>query len=831
MSQLVLPNDVMLVLGPHRSGSSAMTRVFGLLGYGLPKTLIKDNASNRRGHWESQPVIRLNEAFMQSGDIVWSDWVAGHLSKMRAADIRDFEHDLLSVIADEYSGGKPAIIKDPRLCRLMPFYRRALEDKAKLRVVIPVRNPLEAVQSLVRRNGISDVNAALLWLRYMLDAVAFSEGLPRAFVSYEKMLDDPSAVLSAAETALEISYPKPVLTALDDIQAFLSGTLRNQVFSNEDTFQNDLTHGWISDTYDAMRTLAQDAHDQTALKTLSNIRTQFDAAEPILGYLVGRTDRENAALRRSAAAAQAGLELRKQQVTALREAHQSSDAELASLESRCNALMASLDSKTQQLTAQQDLHDALTATHTALHDAHAHLQSEKEAEEAAHAKLVASFEETEREAVTLRGALEDATESAKARDKEQKKAASSLKREISHLRSRTAELEEQVKAHKRSFQEIQNSRMWRLTKPLRAVGNVLRRQSAPSGKKPASHAVTNAPRPSEDSEPRPNSTDIARIETSPYFDPGYYVRTYPVAGDHPDGPAGHYLKIGWRKGYDPSAVFNSRAYEHAHADLPDHDRCPLLRFMDAYPDLLPVKPSGAADRFQTMPKIAVFTAITAGHDTLKEPLGPVDGVEFFVFTDATVPVGSIWQKRAPEYVDADPVRTARFVKTHPHLYFSGFDYAIWMDANLTLLYHPIELLPHPNDSKPLHTWRHPLRICAYEEGRVCMELGKDDVDTIRHDMDRLSDQDFPKNAGLMETSVIVSNMRSDSVASVYNHWWARIEQGSRRDQLSLPAVLHQTGVEIGFLAPNRICMRTDPRFHYVKHITPEPSEIDTERAA
>ena len=60
MIERPLPSRIVLVPGMHRSGSSAVARVLGLLGHELPRTLIKDNASNRRGHWESEPVVRLN---------------------------------------------------------------------------------------------------------------------------------------------------------------------------------------------------------------------------------------------------------------------------------------------------------------------------------------------------------------------------------------------------------------------------------------------------------------------------------------------------------------------------------------------------------------------------------------------------------------------------------------------------------------------------------------------------------------------------------------------------------------------------------------------------
>jgi hypothetical protein len=48
------PRVCLLVLGVHRSGTSAVTRVLSILGAALPRTLLGAGPSNESGHWESE---------------------------------------------------------------------------------------------------------------------------------------------------------------------------------------------------------------------------------------------------------------------------------------------------------------------------------------------------------------------------------------------------------------------------------------------------------------------------------------------------------------------------------------------------------------------------------------------------------------------------------------------------------------------------------------------------------------------------------------------------------------------------------------------------------
>ena len=55
-----------MVLGMHRSGTSAITRVIGLLGADLPNSLLPPSSSNEAGHWESNELMLIHDQVLAS---------------------------------------------------------------------------------------------------------------------------------------------------------------------------------------------------------------------------------------------------------------------------------------------------------------------------------------------------------------------------------------------------------------------------------------------------------------------------------------------------------------------------------------------------------------------------------------------------------------------------------------------------------------------------------------------------------------------------------------------------------------------------------------------
>src|ERR1700693_2046654 len=61
------------VLGMHRSGTSATTRVLNLMGLPVCQggDLVQQVKGNPKGHWESATLVRFNDAILRSWGAAW----------------------------------------------------------------------------------------------------------------------------------------------------------------------------------------------------------------------------------------------------------------------------------------------------------------------------------------------------------------------------------------------------------------------------------------------------------------------------------------------------------------------------------------------------------------------------------------------------------------------------------------------------------------------------------------------------------------------------------------------------------------------------------------
>ena len=159
-----------MVLGMHRSGTSALTRIFGFLGADLPKNLMPPNQANKAGYWESNDLANIHDQVLSSGGSSWHDWRAFNPDWFDSPAAGPFKQQILDALRKDFANSRLFAIKDPRICRLWPLWRDVLgEFGAKPLIVMPVRNPLEIAASLRQRDNIIPAETHLLWLRHVLD--------------------------------------------------------------------------------------------------------------------------------------------------------------------------------------------------------------------------------------------------------------------------------------------------------------------------------------------------------------------------------------------------------------------------------------------------------------------------------------------------------------------------------------------------------------------------------------------------------------------------------------------------------------------------------------
>jgi hypothetical protein len=183
-----------IVLGMHRSGTSALTSLLDRLGFyaGPDDGLMGPDAHNAMGYWELGEVQAFNEELLAALGGSWTDVLEIDPRRLRDLARDGFLRRARSLVGHLNSYG-PWVIKDPRLCLLLPFWRDLLERPL---CILIHRNPLSVARSLARRDGLPIHAGIALWEHYNRAALAASQGLPRVLVRYRDLIDEPSATAS-----------------------------------------------------------------------------------------------------------------------------------------------------------------------------------------------------------------------------------------------------------------------------------------------------------------------------------------------------------------------------------------------------------------------------------------------------------------------------------------------------------------------------------------------------------------------------------------------------------------------------------------------------------
>lgn len=199
----------LLVVGMHRSGTSAITRILSLCGAQLPDHLMPSSKHNPRGYYESQRIYDLHEELLAELGSAWDDvgplptgWLSGPTGGR-------WVERFVAAVREEFGAAPFLTLKDPRVCRLVPLWLRILATLGyQPNFVIPVRNPLDVAASLQVAEGTAEAKGLLLWLQYFLAAERETRGHPRSFVGYDALLRDWRVVVERISRDLDLAFPR-----------------------------------------------------------------------------------------------------------------------------------------------------------------------------------------------------------------------------------------------------------------------------------------------------------------------------------------------------------------------------------------------------------------------------------------------------------------------------------------------------------------------------------------------------------------------------------------------------------------------------------------------
>jgi hypothetical protein len=181
-------------------------------------------------------------------------------------------------------------------------------------------------------------------------------------------------------------------------------------------------------------------------------------------------------------------------------------------------------------------------------------------------------------------------------------------------------------------------------------------------------------------------------------------------------------------------------------------------------------------------KKVVYTCIHGKYDVLRDPLVVNPDWDYVCFTDQNF-TSKIWDiRRIPnDCLSEDSKKIQRKMKILPHKYLKNYDWSIWIDGNLQMKIDAQDLL-NTHGHNIFNTLAHPERTCLYAELDACERLGKDNPSSLNVIRNKLTEEKYPVNNGLVQSNVIIRKHNDDTIIGLAEAWWSMVKQYSHRDQ-------------------------------------------------
>lgn len=193
---------MIILLGMHRSGTSALAGMLHAAGIQLGETFMPPLPENPKGFFEDLRLQSVNKQILASIGKDWNDVPT-------LQDLQRVPESVLRLLPQVYayfqSRFKSWAWKDPRLCLTLPLWANILPLE-EVQLLFVVRHPMSVARSLQTRNQMPIEQGLELWRGYNLRITELLEHyrLPYTFVRYESLIENPQALQSVLEDRLGI---------------------------------------------------------------------------------------------------------------------------------------------------------------------------------------------------------------------------------------------------------------------------------------------------------------------------------------------------------------------------------------------------------------------------------------------------------------------------------------------------------------------------------------------------------------------------------------------------------------------------------------------------
>jgi hypothetical protein len=208
--------------------------------------------------------------------------------------------------------------------------------------------------------------------------------------------------------------------------------------------------------------------------------------------------------------------------------------------------------------------------------------------------------------------------------------------------------------------------------------------------------------------------------------------------------------------------------------------------------------SSAASPMRTV----LYACTNLAYDQIFTPVAMTPGVDFVLFADRRPRLVRGWQWRPypPEMAGLSSTMTNRFAKFFPHVIFPEAEISIYVDANTLMLADLTPLIAEFRASgADIGLFPHKQRFDIYEELAFATKVGKVPAADAAKGAAQVAfyrAEGLPDGHPFTENAIIFRRHGNPALAAAMDLWWQQMQTYTRRDQLSLPYVLHRSELKV-----------------------------------
>lgn len=191
--------------------------------------LIPPDTDNIEGFWENAKLVDFNNKIFEALGLHWDATVPLPQGWLEKPEIQNLSHEVIAWIGNEFNGKNIIALKDPRLCRTMPFWLKVTESiNAEPYFIHIFRAVGEVISSFASRKWEASLEkACILNALHVTEALVATKNHPRVMIAYTDLLENPEKSLATIYN-LHVQWRLNYQEAVNQISSVIKKQLRNQ---------------------------------------------------------------------------------------------------------------------------------------------------------------------------------------------------------------------------------------------------------------------------------------------------------------------------------------------------------------------------------------------------------------------------------------------------------------------------------------------------------------------------------------------------------------------------------------------------------------------------